>query len=281
MPSATEPASATAGASKASPSAPETGHPIASKDNAGTNAAAVSASNTSSTTAATATPELPQNVTESLNAKASEAATTQSTASSTSSSSAPPESQRPLPENAAASPSVAPSASNPEGPQASTANAEGPQASTANAEEPQASTANAEKPQTTGANAEKTQASAAAANAEDDDDDELELVGVTKPELVRMTRRIDPVSGLVVPFFLAADPEDEEERRVKALRARIFEVLPQLKTIDGVDRAGLVFDFNDEAANECVTLSSGEDSEGSYCFCYVHSLRVYAVVVVV
>lgn len=114
-------------------------------------------------------------------------------------------------------------------------------------------TATAESPQVTAANATP--------NAEEEED-ELELVSVTQPGLVRVTRRVDPLSGNLVPFLEAADPTDEQERLVVSLRARIFEILPQLMTIDGVDRSGFVFDFNLEAANDCVSLSSGEDSEG-------------------
>ena len=231
-PSATEPASATADASQSSASVPEPGHSSTSKVNI--NAASSSASNTS-TTAAIVTPESAQNVvTESLNTKAPDSATAQSSASATSSSSSAPESQCKLPENAAASPSASQPATAPAAPSIAQ--------SAPNAEVPQASAANAE---------------------EDGDEDELELVSVTKPELVRMTRRVHPFSGVIVPFLLAADPEAEEERRVKALRTRIFEILPQLKSIDGVGRDGFVVDPNTEAANECVTLSSGEDSEGT------------------
>ena len=229
-PSATERASATADASQSSASLPEPDHTSTSK--VIIDAASSSASNTSSITAAIITPESLQNVTESLNTKVPDSATTQSSPSATSSTLAPPESQCQLSENAGASPSASQPTTAPTAPSITH--------SAPKAEKPQASAADAEE-----------------------DGDELELVSVTQPGLVRVTHRIDPDSGVIVPFLLAADPDDEEERRVKALRTRIFEILPQLKSIDGVDRNGFVVDFNAEAANECVTLSSGEDSEGT------------------
>jgi hypothetical protein len=255
-PSATELASATGDASQASASLPEPG--LTSNSKVDINAASSSASNTSSTNVAIVTPESLHNVTVALNAKAPDSATTQSSASATSSSSAPPESQCQLPESAVASPSASQPATAPAPSIAETAPTAESALASPNASQP-ATGPSAPSIAETAPTAEKPQASAANA---DEDGDELELVSVTQPGLVRMTHRIDPVTGVIVPFLLAADPADEEERRVKAIRTRIFEILPQLKSIDGVDRDGFLVDFNAEAANECVTLSSGEDSEG-------------------